>query len=415
MNHVDRGGPKLLALLLLLSGSIGSRAGEPPAELPKGRVHFDGQIMELASVGSNDGLTLLEFIPADQTLDDWTSLAAIHAYGGRPVGLQQRADALVAQIRRAHPEAPIVSLDSPDSRQKVVCFALWDAGDATVEFNVFAFGAGSAGEEIGLQYAIRKRSEPRAFLQREFGPLRDRLVKLILRDGMKVFPASDLSSIRLTLSPADQAACDRLMEDDVAGLDAVLERSDERASLVLLTAAAIAFNRQRLEDSGFLFYAGQLRLRFDERCFPPRDQGEGNPVSAIRGYSVELGAGINPAVCDEPAAFSRALERVARWRPQVPDGYSPGYAYDRRLSAEEARVAAEPVRAEFLARMNDCATLMNDEDFFRAQRVAGRLLVPGEDRLPTGEEYAAARSTMRRIAEEKGIEVLQILEALGAD
>ncbi|MFM8707047.1 MAG: hypothetical protein ACKOHK_02875, partial [Planctomycetia bacterium] len=65
--------------------------------------------MELASVGSNDGLTLLEFIPADQTLDDWTSLAAIHAYGGRPVGLQQRADALVAQIRRAHPEAPIVS------------------------------------------------------------------------------------------------------------------------------------------------------------------------------------------------------------------------------------------------------------------------------------------------------------------
>ncbi|MFM8707045.1 MAG: hypothetical protein ACKOHK_02865, partial [Planctomycetia bacterium] len=62
MNHVDRGGPKLLALLLLLSGSIGSRAGEPPAELPKGRVHFDGQIMELASVGSNDGLTLLEFI-----------------------------------------------------------------------------------------------------------------------------------------------------------------------------------------------------------------------------------------------------------------------------------------------------------------------------------------------------------------
>ena len=80
------------------------------------------------------------------------------------------------------------------------------------------------------------------------------------------------------MSPSEQAICDTILKNDADGLKAVLERPDDRSSLVLLVASAIAFNNERLEDSAFLFYCGQLRLRFDEQCFPPKPINGTNPI-----------------------------------------------------------------------------------------------------------------------------------------
>ena len=404
MSPCRRCGRTLLSLCLLAVGAIPMRAEEPQAELPKASVHFDGLTMPLASAAADDVMTLMEFVPEGQTLDDWASLAAIHAYKNGSIGPRKRAGALVAQIKQTHPEAPVDSCDSPDSRQTVVSFALWSPGESFVELNVFAFGADGAGNDVGFQYAIRKKSKPDVFLQREFEPLRDRLVKMILRDGLHVTKESDLNSIRLALSPAEKSICDMFLKNGSDGLNAVLQQPDDRSAVVLLVGSAVAFNDQRLEDSAFLFYAGQLRLRFDERCFPPKETGGRNPIDSMREYSLELGAKINPAVMNEPQVFSKALARVARWKPRVPDAYSPGYEFDQRLTEEEARAAAEPNRAEFLHRMGDFATLLNDDEYFSASQVVKTLSVSGEDRLPTKEEYEAAFKTVTRFEKEKGLE-----------
>ncbi len=393
----------MLVCLLLAAGAATAGAETPQPDLPKASVQFDGQTMWLAYAASNDAMTLMEFIPDGQTLEDWTHLAAIHTYHNAQTGPRKRADALAAQIRKTYPEAPVTSLDGPDSRQSVVAFALWSANEPFVEFTVFAFGAGSDGTDVGLQYSIRRKCAPEVFLQRDFEPLRDRLVKSILREGMRIAKDSDLTLVRLALSSSEQSICDTLLKDEVAGLRAVLAQADERSALLLFVASTVAFNTERLEDSAFLFYCGQLRLRFDEQCFPPKTTDEHNPVHLMRSYATELGARINPAVMAEPRTFSKALTRVAEWRPRAPDAYIPGYEFDKRLPEKDAQAAAEPNRVDFLKHMGDFATLLNDEDYFAASRVVKNLRVPGEDRLPTKEEYAAAKATMSRIETEKGV------------
>jgi len=171
--------------------------------------------------------------------------------------------------------------------KKVVSFPLWSPGEPFVEFNVFAFGTDASGNDVGLQYAIRKTTTPEAFLQRDLEPLRERLVKMLLRDGLHIANESDLTLVRLALCPSDKAICDTILKSDADGLKAVLQQPDERSALVLLVAAAIAFNSERLEESALLFYAGQLRLRFDEHCFPPKPIDGQNPIHLMRGYAAE--------------------------------------------------------------------------------------------------------------------------------
>lgn len=405
-----RGRTLLFPVLVCLLMTAGTRAAEPQANLPKASVFFDGQIMRLAYGASNDAGSLMEFIPKGQTLENWTRLAAIHTYHSERLGPRKRADAILAQIARTQPKAPTASFDSPDGRQTVVMFALWSAGEPFVEFTVFAFGtAGDPDTDVGLQYSIKKTCTPEVFLQRDFEPLRDRLGKMMLREGLRIRSESDLTALRLALSPAEQAICDMIVRDDDECVDAVLQTPEERSAVVLLSAAAVAFNRQRLEDSLFLFYAGQLRLRFDEQCFPPVNNETPDPILAVGNYAAVLGVEINRTAGETPNIMADALSRVARWRPRVPTGYSPGYQFDHRLTEEEARKAAEPNRADFLSHMNDFSALLGDEDYFAALQLVRSLRVPGEDRLPTPEEYEAAKTTMARVAKEKGLEEFTFL------
>jgi len=404
MRPSHRRSHSLLFLCLLVAGVDTSHAGDPQANLPKARVDFDGQSMRLAHAASDSTLTLMEFIPDGQTLDNWKSIAAIHTYTQGSIGPRKRADALVAQIKQSHPEAPVASLDSPDLRQSVVSFALWSAGEPFVEFTVFAFGMGNDGTEVGLQYSVRIQSTPEVFIQKEFAPLRDRLVKMILREGLRISDDNAVTTMRLALSPKEQAICDTIVKDPSAGLRAVLQQPEDCSAVVLFVASAIAIDAKRLEDSAFLFYSGQLRLRYDEQCFPPKITDGRNPIDLIRGYSLEVGAKINPAVMNEPEIFSKALDRVTRWRPRASNAYAPGYEFHRRLTEEAAGLAAEASRTEFLSRMGDFATLLSDKDYFSAAQIVNRLRVQGDDRLPTKEEYAAAVETLARIQAQRGIE-----------
>jgi hypothetical protein len=92
-------------------------------------VHFDDQIMRLAYATSIDAMTLTEFILDGQTLDNWTSLAALYVYQNVAIGPQKRGEVFAAHIRKSNPKSPITSQDSPDSSQRVVSFALWSAGE----------------------------------------------------------------------------------------------------------------------------------------------------------------------------------------------------------------------------------------------------------------------------------------------
>jgi hypothetical protein len=215
-----------------------------------------------------------------------------------------------------------------------------------------------------------------------------------------------LASVGFSQSPAEIDLLEKLAEgpDQAKALETVLKAPDQFSALILYLGADVAFKEKRLEDSAFLFYAGQLRARFDKECFPPKGTGGDSPFLALAALSQQFGSAINPAVMTEPKVFAKAIERVKKWNPKAPRGYEPGYEFTERKSEKDAHEAAKPGRTEFLSRLGDLSSLLNDAEYFAAVRVFQAYHLASDDRQrPTKEENEKATETMKRIEKDKGL------------
>jgi hypothetical protein len=169
----------------------------------------------------------------------------------------------------------------------------------------------------------------------------------------------------------------------------------------LYAGAGVAFREKRLEDSAFLFYAGQLRARFDQKCFPAKGTGGDSPFLAYAALSQTLGSTINPAVMAEPKVFAKAIDRLKKWNPKATKDYTPGYEFTERVSEKDAREAIQPSRADFFSLMGDLSTLLNDAEYFAAFRVMQSYNLTRGEKRPTKEENEKATEAMKRIEKDK--------------
>lgn len=215
-----------------------------------------------------------------------------------------------------------------------------------------------------------------------------------------------LASVGFSQSPAEKDLYEMLAEgpDQAKALEAVLKAPDQFSALILYLGAGVALKEKRLEDSGFLFYAGQLRARFDKECFPPKGTGGDSPFLVYAALSQQYGSVINPAVAAEPKVFAKAIERVTMWNPKAPKEYDPGYEFTERKSEKDAHEAAKPNRTEFLSRLGDLSSLLNDAEYFAAFRVVQAYNTASDDKQrPTQEQKENATETMKRIEKDKGL------------
>jgi hypothetical protein len=205
--------------------------------------------------------------------------------------------------------------------------------------------------------------------------------------------------------PAEKDLYEKLAKDpdQVGALETVLKTPDKFSALILYTGAGVAFKEKRLEDSAFLFYAAQLRARFDQKCFPPKETGGDDPFLVYSVLSQELGSVINPAIMAEPKTFAKAIDRVKAWTPKASKEYTPGYEFTHRLPEESALLAAKPNRDEFLGGMGGLAVLLNDAEYFAAFRVSQAYNLTRDDKRPTKEQNEKATETMKRIEKRRGL------------
>ena len=126
------------------------------------------------------------------------------------------------------------------------------------------------------------------------------------------------SGVCLSQSPPEKGLYEKLTQGDVEALETILKTPDEYSAVILFLGAGVAFAEKKLEDSGFLFYAGQLRARFDQTCFPAKETGADSPFVLYAALSHDLGSVINPAVMAEPETFSKVIERIGKWNPKAP-------------------------------------------------------------------------------------------------
>jgi hypothetical protein len=196
--------------------------------------------------------------------------------------------------------------------------------------------------------------------------------------------------------------------ESIQALEIILKNPDRYSAGILYVSANAAFAKKRLEDSAFLFYAAQLRTRFDAECFPPKGTGGNDPFLVHAALSQQLGSAINPAVMAEPKVFDRAIARLRKWSPKASRDYNPGYEFTQRRTEKDADQATTAKRTEFIDGMTELSTLLNDAEYFAAFQIVQAYHLTAGDKRPSQEAKDKAIETMKRIQKNKGLKGLSL-------
>lgn len=186
----------------------------------------------------------------------------------------------------------------------------------------------------------------------------------------------------------------------------ILSHATEAPSMHLFIASMAALANDRLEDAAFLFYAGQLRARFDMARYPPKQSGSESPAVLLGALNQQIGGAVNPAIMREPKAMAAAVKRIEAFKPATPKGYDPGWPHATANAAAGAAQFAEN-HASFLRQIGGMSTLLSDPEYFAAFKTVQdfNFAPPDQTRDPKRvKAKTAAEAKMKEIEMKKGIE-----------
>ena len=210
-------------------------------------------------------------------------------------------------------------------------------------------------------------------------------------------------------SPSERPIYSRLSTksaDSIKALDEVLSQSEVYSALILYQAAAVAVVTGRNEDSGFLFYAAQIRVPFEKAAYPALPRDLTDYVGVYGMLRAVIGPRLMPLLYDNPKTFEKALDRVDTWAPRASKDHEPGWKYTSRVDTETAATAIRSNRAKFMMQMHGFCTLLQNDQYRAAFRTAqdnNPTTIRAGDKAPTREEFLTAMTTMQRIENETKI------------
>ncbi|WP_254510455.1 hypothetical protein [Anatilimnocola floriformis] len=157
------------------------------AEGRKPQIEFQEETYVLAFSQANQFEALNEYVPENETIDEWSSLIAIRTYSGRK-DYRELAGRLVQALKQKNPQARAAVLMSPDGKRTKVDFVTWDTAAEITEFNIFIYQLSADGQGVLVQqYAERAYGKEEGLeLLRE---LKDRRPKLLAEIADFAFPA----------------------------------------------------------------------------------------------------------------------------------------------------------------------------------------------------------------------------------
>jgi hypothetical protein len=181
--------------LILLGTTLVVSAADPTSKRsisrdpkPKEVIRFDGNSLVLAFQNNNNGDTIKEYIPAGETLERWTKLAALYEYPNLD-DPQAVVDALVARLKARGSDIPYDVRTDPRTKAVIVDFVIWPEGAAKpedaeyVEYNIFRYESKRGGGLTAQQYAIRRYTDTQGFIT-NLRTWKDRLVQQMTNEGL---------------------------------------------------------------------------------------------------------------------------------------------------------------------------------------------------------------------------------------
>ncbi|MGZ4807819.1 MAG: hypothetical protein ACXV7D_00695, partial [Thermoanaerobaculia bacterium] len=194
------------------------------------------------------------------------------------------------------------------------------------------------------------------------------------------------------------------VQEVAAPLAYVLAHSQEAPAPHLFLASAAAMQTGALQNAAFLFYAAQLRTRFDLARYPPKGTGGDSPGVALGALREQIGAAINPAIMREPKAFAAVVERVSAWSPATPAAYNPSWEYTA-VDEKAGKKELDERRASFVKQFGALSTLLNDAQYFAAFKTLQDFNLGGQPHDAAHvKAKEAAEATMLSIEKKRNIE-----------
>ncbi len=134
------------AFVLLLSGT---------AAMSQSELVLQGKTFVRKHEQIRDGAGLVEFVPAGETLENWTSLVGFRVVPGNRQSATEAATVVVRLAQERYPGA-VVRVMSKDA-EAIAEFVI-STPEGLAEFNVFKYGPGPGGRGLAsVQYAHRYR------------------------------------------------------------------------------------------------------------------------------------------------------------------------------------------------------------------------------------------------------------------
>jgi hypothetical protein len=146
----------------------------------------------------------------------------------------------------------------------------------------------------------------------------------------------------------------------------ILQNQEEIPSTYLLLASAQSLQLNRLEDAGYLYYAGQLRAKFDLRRFPPKQEGGNSPSITLINLMRKVGSVVNPEVFKKPELFNRIIVNLTKFPITTKADYEPGWDYKYEQPLNKQKEILREIANSDIKQLAGFSLLLNDTEYFNA-------------------------------------------------
>lgn len=159
----------------------------------------------------------------------------------------------------------------------------------------------------------------------------------------------------------EKAQSDKQAQIDLVEL--VIQEPEWANSFLYFLASNYAISLDRVEDAGFLFFAGQARGAIELYMHPAPPGGAGSALGALRHT---IGSVVNPAIM-QPRVYSNIVSRFDTWEVIPHPNYDfPWDKTNNQKSAKELAHKGSEIKSSMLTHMKPMADLLGIPEYYKA-------------------------------------------------
>jgi hypothetical protein len=190
-------------------------------------------------------------------------------------------------------------------------------------------------------------------------------------------------------------------------IDLALQHPEYSSSIIYFFAARNSFEKGKIEDAGFFFYAAQARARV-ELFQNPQSPGEGG--AALAALRATIGEYVNPAII-KPNVYRNITTRLEQWEVMPAKEFVSPLQSDSPKSYEETKEESIGIKEGMLEYMRPMAELLENVEYYAAVKEVQRynLGIKYEEReLPENKKrYENAKRKIIQIENHLGYSVMK--------